>query len=131
MLNDYIGRGEWQAAARRWRGLKQEHERTKSMVSRGQSPDTPPRQLAAARRALTLAPTVAAETGAAKAMGLADWLGTRGKERLIGRADFEPGAFLEVGLAVGRAVCLVELKDRLGGTLLRGTGFLVGPGVVL
>lgn len=131
MLSDYLGRGDWLAAARRWLLVRQQHERTKAMVNRGESPDTAPRQLAAARRALSLAPTVAAETGAAKAMGLADWLGTRGKERLIGRSDFEPGAFLEVGLAVGRAVCMVELKDRLGGTLLRGTGFLVAPGVVL
>lgn len=131
MLFDYLGRGEWIAAARRWALVRQQHERTRSMVDRGESPDTMPRQLAAARRARDLAPTVAAEVGAAKAIGLSDWLGTRGRERLIDRSDFEPGAFLEVGLAVGRAVCLVELKDRLGGTILKGTGFLVAPGVVL
>lgn len=131
MLVDYLGRGDWRAAARRWALVREQHERTKLLVARGESPDTTPRQLAAARRALDLAPTVAAETGAAKAIGLADWLGTRGKERLIGRSDFEPGAFLEVGLAVGRAVCMVELKDRLGGTVLRGTGFLVAPGVIV
>lgn len=131
MLMDYLGRGEWLAAARRWNLVRQQHERTIALASRGESPDTAPRQLAAARRAMELAPTVAAETGAAKAIGLADWLGTRGHERLIGRADFEPGAFLEVGLAVGRAVCLVELRNRLGETVLRGTGFLAAPGVML
>jgi endonuclease I/V8-like Glu-specific endopeptidase len=80
---------------------------------------------------MDMAPTIAAETGAAKAVGLATWLGARGRERVLGTPDFEPSGFLELGLAVGRAVCLVEVKDRLGGSLVRGTGFLVAPGVVV
>ncbi|MEC4721610.1 hypothetical protein RY831_20800 [Noviherbaspirillum sp. CPCC 100848] len=67
-----------------------------------------------------MAPKLAAETGAAKAVHLREWLGTRRQERVIGRPDFEPGAFLEIGLAVGRAVCLIELKDRVSRTS-RGT----------
>lgn len=131
MLGDYLGRGDWRSAAARWRSLHKEHERTLTLLDRGEHPDTPDRQMAAARRTLAMAPKVAAETGAAQAVRLRDWLGTRGQERVIGRADFEPGAFLEIGLAVGRAVCLIELKDRVGSILLRGTGFLVAPGVVV
>ncbi|WP_151637915.1 endonuclease [Noviherbaspirillum aerium] len=131
MLGDYLGRGDWRSAAARWRSLYKEHERTLSMLDRGEPADTPRRQMAAARRLLAMAPQVAAETGAAKAVRLGDWLGTRGMERVVGRPDFEPGAFLEIGLAVGRAVCLIELKDRVGRMLLRGTGFLVAPGVLV
>jgi endonuclease I/V8-like Glu-specific endopeptidase len=131
MLVDYLGRGDWRAAAARWRSVHKEHERTLAMLNRGESPDTASRQIAAARRALAMAPTVAAETGAAKAMRLSEWLGTRGLERVIGRSDFEPGAFLEIGLAVGRAVCLIDVKDSIGRILLRGTGFLAAPGVLV
>lgn len=131
MLVDYLGRGDWRGAAARWRSVHKEHERTLSLLGRGESPETPRRQIAAARRALAMAPTVAAETGAAKALRLGEWLGTRGLERVIGRSDFEPGAFLEIGLAVGRAVCLVDVRDRIGRILMRGTGFLVAPGVLV
>lgn len=131
MLGDYLGRGDWRSAAARWRSLHREHERTLVLLDRGENPDTPRRQIAAARRTLAMAPKLVAETGAAKAVRLREWLGTRGRERVIGRPDFEPGAFLEIGLAVGRAVCLVELKDRVGRMLLRGTGFLVAPGVLM
>lgn len=131
MLGDYLGRGDWRGAAARWRSVHKEHERTLALLDRGERPDTAPRQIAAARRALAMAPTVAAETGAAKAMRLSEWLGTLGQERVIGRSDFEPGAFLEIGLAVGRAVCLIDVKDRIGRILMRGTGFLVAPGVLV
>lgn len=131
MLVDFLGRGDWRAAARRWSAKQGEHARTLTMIGQGRSADTPTRQLAAARRAMEMAPTVAAETGAAKAVGLATWLGARGRERVLGVPDFEPSGFLELGLAVGRAVCLVEVKDRLGGSLVRGTGFLVAPGVLV
>lgn len=131
MLVDYLGRGDWRSAAARWRSLHNEHARTLAMLERGESPDTARRQIAAARRTLAMAPKLAAETGAAKALHLREWLGTRGQERVIGRPDFEPGAFLEIGLAVGRAVCLIELKDRVSRTLSRGTGFLVAPGVMM
>ena len=131
MLTDFLGRGDWHAAAKRWIALQQEHKRTVTMSDRGESADTPRRQIAAAKRAMQIAPTVAAETGAAKAVSLSDWLGTRGRERIIGPPDFERASFLELGLAVGRGVCLVEVKDRLGGSLVRGTGFLVAPNVIL
>ena len=131
MLTDFLGRGDWRAASRRWSASQQEHKRTVALTARGESADTPGRQIAAAKRVREMAPTVAAEIGAAKAARLVDWLGTKGRERLIGGPDFEPAAFLELGLAVGRAVCLVEVKDRLGGSLVRGTGFLVAPDIVL
>jgi endonuclease I/V8-like Glu-specific endopeptidase len=126
-----LNRTDWRAAARRWQSCASAHDRTREQLARGEKPDTPERQAAAARHERNVMPMVAALAGAAKITDLTRWLGTRGAERLIGKSDFEPGAFLEVGLAVGRAVCMIEVRDRLGATVSRGTGFLVAPGLVL
>jgi hypothetical protein len=107
MLADFLGRSDWRAATARWIAQQEDHQRTLALAAQGHSPDTPRRQLAAAKRAKDIAPTVAAETGAAKAVRLADWLGTKGQERILGRPDFEHASFLEIGIGVGRAVCLV------------------------
>ena len=131
MLIDYLGRNDWRSAARRWQALLADHHKTLSALSTGRSPDTPDRTLAAARRMLAVAPQVAAEESLARSQRLDQWLNGAGRERIIGRADFEPAAFLEVGLAISRAVCFIEVHDRIGGTLARGTGFLVAPGIVL
>lgn len=131
MLIDYLGRNDWRTAARRWNGLRTAHHQTLSALSSGRSPDTPARTLAAARRMLAVAPKVAVEESQARSQRLDQWLNGAGRERIIGRADFEPAAFLEVGLAISRAVCFIEVYDRIGGTLARGTGFLVAPGIVL
>ena len=100
-------------------------------VRRGVPADTPERHAAALSRAAILEPIAAQESEQARAEGAVDWLTSGALERVIGEPNFEPPAFLELGLAVSRAVCLVTVRDRLGGTLASGTGFLVAPGIVL
>ncbi|TFE24559.1 DNA/RNA non-specific endonuclease [Cohnella luojiensis] len=52
-------------------------------------------------------------------------------ERIIGNNDLFPISYLEGGLKAGRAVCRIEVRDRLGRVLGYGTGFLVSPCLLL
>ena len=131
MLRNHERNADWLAAAHRWRNLGAQLRETLDKVSRGQTADTEERHAAATRRAEILAPIARSENQQAREAGVVDWLSTGAQERVIGKPDFEPPAFLELGLAVSRAVCLVSVRDRLGGVLASGTGFLVAPGVML
>jgi DNA/RNA endonuclease G (NUC1)/V8-like Glu-specific endopeptidase len=60
--------------------------------------------------------------------------GRAGFEAIIGRSNFLPASFLEVGTASARATCLVRAAgiDFLGRPgSWTGTGFLIGPGLLL
>jgi endonuclease I/V8-like Glu-specific endopeptidase len=118
-------------AAKRWAAVSTKRSESLATIASGHSPDSPERQLKAAQRVLDLAPTLMAETTAARVGNLGDWLNSRAIERTMDVPDFESPAFLEVGLAVGRAVCLVEVHSPGGGGSFKGTGFLVAPGVML
>lgn len=52
-------------------------------------------------------------------------------ERIIGVSDLLPIAYLEAGTLKARPVCRVELHERNGAVAGYGTGFLVGPGLLL
>lgn len=52
-------------------------------------------------------------------------------ERIIGNNDLFPISYLEAGLKAGKAVCRIEVRDRLGRVLGHGTGFLVSPCLLL
>jgi endonuclease G len=52
-------------------------------------------------------------------------------ERIINQSDLFPIAYLEMGLAVGNAVCRIELCDRIGRIMGYGTGFLVSPCLII
>ena len=131
MLREHARNTDWLVAARRWQALSEQLRTTIDKIARGESADTRERHEAAAKRAAILEPIAASESAQARAAGVFDWLSTGAQERVIGKPDFEPPAFLELGLAVSRAVCLVTVRDRLGGELGSGTGFLVAPGIVL
>lgn len=119
------------AAARRWLEFGSERRASLAALSRGESPDTEARQRKVAKRTKDLTPTLVEETISARTSGLSRWLGANATERMIAANDFEPGSFLEVGLAVGRAVCMVEVAMPFSGSTFKGTGFLVAPGIVL
>jgi DNA/RNA endonuclease G (NUC1)/V8-like Glu-specific endopeptidase len=60
--------------------------------------------------------------------------GRPGFEAVIGRSNFLPASFLEVGAATARATCLVRAAgiDFLGRSgAWSGTGFLIGPNLLL
>lgn len=48
-------------------------------------------------------------------------------ERIIGNNDIFPISYLEAGMKAGKAVCRIEVRDRIGRVLGHGTGFLVSP----
>jgi endonuclease G, mitochondrial len=52
-------------------------------------------------------------------------------ERIIGNNDLLPISYLEAGLKAGKAVCRIEVRDRLGRVFGHGTGFLVSPCLLL
>lgn len=52
-------------------------------------------------------------------------------ERLLGGNDLTPINYLERGLLAARSVCRIRLRDPSGSTSGFGTGFLVGPGVLM
>ncbi|SEB52893.1 DNA/RNA non-specific endonuclease [Paenibacillus sp. GP183] len=52
-------------------------------------------------------------------------------ERIIGNNDLFPISYLEAGLRAGKAVCRIEVRDRIGRVLGHGTGFLVSPSLLL
>jgi endonuclease G len=52
-------------------------------------------------------------------------------ERIIGNNDLFPISYLEAGLKAGKAVCRIEVRDRIGRILGHGTGFLVSPCLLL
>jgi endonuclease G len=52
-------------------------------------------------------------------------------ERIIGNNDLFPISYLEAGLKASKAVCRIEVRDRLGRVLGHGTGFLVSPDLLL
>jgi endonuclease G len=52
-------------------------------------------------------------------------------ERIIGKNDLFPISYLEAGLKAGKAVCRIEVRDRIGRVLGHGTGFLVSPCLLL
>jgi endonuclease G len=56
---------------------------------------------------------------------------TLAMERVMGRSDLFPISYLERGLNVGRSVCRIEIRDRIGRVLGYGTGFLVSPSLIL
>lgn len=122
---------DWLAAARRWQNLDEQRSAVIDKIRRGETADTDERHEAATKRAAILQPFAASESAKARRAGVVDWLGAAAQERVIGKPDFEPPVFLELGLAVSRAVCLVLVRDRLGGVLASGTGFLVAPEILL
>lgn len=131
MQGDRRRNADWLAAARRWQSFSEQRGVVIDKIKRGETADTHERHDAATKRAAILQPIAASESAKARRAGVVDWLGTGAQERVIGKADFEPPAFLELGLAVSRAVCLISVRDRLGGVLASGTGFLVAPEIVL
>jgi endonuclease G len=52
-------------------------------------------------------------------------------ERVCGRSDLFPIAYLEKGLNVGRSVCRLEIRDSIGKIHYYGTGFLVSPSLII
>jgi endonuclease G len=52
-------------------------------------------------------------------------------ERIVGNNDLFPISYLEAGLKAGKAVCRIEVRDRIGRVLGHGTGFLVSPCLLL
>ncbi|PZE21491.1 DNA/RNA non-specific endonuclease [Paenibacillus xerothermodurans] len=52
-------------------------------------------------------------------------------ERIIGNNDLFPIAYLQAGLNASKAVCRIEVRDRVGRVLGHGTGFLVSPTLLL
>lgn len=118
-------------AAKRWALVAEKRSESLANMASGRRPDSPERQIKAARRVLDLAQTLMAETTAARSGPLSDWLNSRAFERTLDVNDFESPAFLEVGLSVGRAVCMIEVHSPGGGGSFKGTGFLVSPGVMI
>lgn len=52
-------------------------------------------------------------------------------ERILGKNDLLPISYLQKGMEVSKAVCRLIIRDRYGASLGYGTGFLVGPGMLL
>lgn len=52
-------------------------------------------------------------------------------ERILGKSDLFPIAYLQTGLTVGKAVCRISIRDNRGAVIGYGTGFLVSPGVIM
>lgn len=52
-------------------------------------------------------------------------------ERICGRSDLFPVAYLEMGLNVAKSVCRLEIRDGIGKIHYYGTGFLVSPSLVI
>lgn len=52
-------------------------------------------------------------------------------ERLLGGNDLVPINYLARGTVASRAVCRIRLRDSSGDTIGFGTGFLVGPGILM
>lgn len=131
MLKDHARNHDWSKSAQRWKALLTEREQSLSRIKSGLGADSPERHEAAMKRAQLFTPIASQENDAARRAGLRQLLDIGAAERVIGRADFEPPAFLELGLAVSRGVCLVTVHDRWGHPVASGTGFLVSPGVML
>ena len=54
-----------------------------------------------------------------------------GLERVLGRRNIQSIAYMQRGLRAARAVCRIKTLDPGGSTPAYGTGFLVGPGLLL
>ena len=52
-------------------------------------------------------------------------------ERIINGNDLVSINYLERGLAASRAVCRIQLRNSAGNVVGYGTGFLIGPGVLM
>jgi endonuclease G len=52
-------------------------------------------------------------------------------ERIIGASDLLPIAYFQAGLTCAKPVCRVEVHDRRGSVAGYGTGFMVGPSLLL
>jgi endonuclease G len=52
-------------------------------------------------------------------------------ERILGKSDLVGINYLEIGLAVARAVCRIQVRDELGRVLGFGTGSMVSPNLLL
>jgi endonuclease G, mitochondrial len=52
-------------------------------------------------------------------------------EKIINTADFVGIRYLEAGVAAGRAVCRVDIRDELGRSVAYGTGSMVSPRLLL
>jgi len=52
-------------------------------------------------------------------------------ERIIAGNDLDSINYLSKGLAVARSVCRIQLRDSQGNVQGFGTGFLIGPGVLM
>ncbi|MTH55448.1 endonuclease [Bacillus mangrovi] len=52
-------------------------------------------------------------------------------ERMIGKNNLIPISYLEAGIRAAKAVCRIEIRDRIGRILGHGTGFLVTPSLLL
>jgi len=52
-------------------------------------------------------------------------------ERLIGGNDLVSINYLSIGVSVARAVCRIQLHDSTGDLVGYGSGFLIGPGVLM
>lgn len=52
-------------------------------------------------------------------------------ERILGKSDLFPIAYLQTGLRVGNAVCRLSIRNEKGNVLGYGTGFMVSPHLLM
>ncbi len=52
-------------------------------------------------------------------------------ERIMGENDLMPVSYLSSGFNVGKSVCKIVIRDKVGNNLGSGTGFLIAPGIVM
>ncbi len=52
-------------------------------------------------------------------------------ERILGKSDLFPIAYLQSGLDVSKAVCRISIANRYGAVVGYGTGFLVSPNLIM
>lgn len=52
-------------------------------------------------------------------------------ERILGKSDLFPIAYLQTGLTAGQAVCRISIRDTRGSVIGYGTGFLVSSGIIM
>lgn len=52
-------------------------------------------------------------------------------ERILGQNDLVPILYLQKGFEVGKSVCRITIRNKVGNVIGSGTGFMIGNGIIM